>query len=126
MQPKLTRRSERLLVRELGDETVVYDLASERVTALDATTAAVWRGAEGVSLEALTSATGLSEQDVAAAVVRLEDAELLAKTGFSRRQLLARAGTVAAVGGLVSIAAQPAFAANSTPLNFSLYQLACT
>ena len=108
------RRSGRVIERTLDGETVVYDLDGDRITHLDAATAAVWQACDGrTDVEGVAAATGQTRAQVADALVRLDDAGLLA-SGLSRRQLLARAGAVAWAVPLISIAA-PAAAAAASP-----------
>jgi hypothetical protein len=109
------RRTDKLIVRDVEGETVVYNTATEMVTVLDAETAAVWKAADGEApIEAIAQALELPEEKVEVALVRLGDAGLL-KTPMSRRTLLRGAGTVVAAGGLMTIMAPPAFAASSSP-----------
>jgi len=114
-QPTVARRTDELVVRQFGDETVVYDLSTERVTALDAATAAVWSAAEQpATLSDIEASTGQSEEDVAAALVKLDGADLLQESGVSRRLLLKRIGLVTAgVVALPVVTAAPAWAACS-------------
>ena len=66
------------------------------------------------SLEGVCATTGLSEDDVAAALLRLDGAGLLERSGLSRRALLQRVGVVAALVPLLSIPAAAAYAASSS------------
>ncbi|HEY5184168.1 MAG TPA: PqqD family protein [Actinomycetes bacterium] len=112
--PLPAARTERLIIRDFGDEAVVFDVDTERVTHLDAVTAAVWRCCDGdATLVDVSEATLLTEEDVALALLRLQDAGLLTSGGTSRRALLRRAGTVAVLVPLLSMAAATAAAASS-------------
>lgn len=127
MNSRVTARTEGVVVRDVGVETVVYNLATEQVTALDPETAAVYRAAgDGASIDDLGSATSLSREKVAAALVRLADADLLLSSSLSRRQLLSRVGTVAAIGTVVTIAAPTAAMAASATKNASFNQTGCS
>lgn len=107
------RRTDKLIVREVEGETVVYDTASEMVTVLDAETAAVWQAADGEApIEAIAQSLELPQENVEVALVRLGDAGLL-KAAMSRRTLLRGAGAAVAAGGLVTLMAPPAYAACS-------------
>jgi hypothetical protein len=122
----LVRRTDRLVVREFGDEAVVYDLGSDRVTHLDAVTAAVWAACDGTrALGQVAETAGVDPGDAAAAAARLHDAGLLDAPGISRRQLLQRLGIVAAIVPLVSVAAATAASAASVPTVTAL-QLTCS
>ena len=112
------RRSGRVIERTLDGETVVYDLDGDRITHLDAATGAVWQACDGrTDVKGVAAATGQTRAQVADALVRLDDAGLLA-SGLSRRQLLSRAGAVAWAVPLISIAAPTAAmaASPSTPV----------
>lgn len=107
------RRTDKLIVREVEGETVVYDTASEMVTVLDPETAAVWQAADGQApIDKIAKDLALPQEKVEVALVRLGDAGLL-KTVMSRRTLLRGAGATVAVGGLMTVMAPPAFAAAS-------------
>ncbi|HEY5184167.1 MAG TPA: hypothetical protein VIM19_04495, partial [Actinomycetes bacterium] len=92
-QSIVARRTEGVVSRAFGDETVVYDVDSERVTHLDAVTTAVWLRCDGRStVGEVAVATGLGLDDVAVALIRLDEAGLLVGRVISRRVLLQRAG----------------------------------
>ena len=108
------RRRDGLITRQVGAETVVYDLATDRVTHLDESVATLWDALDGsTSLSRLAAATSMSMEAAGSAVVRLADAGLVEQTGLSRRALLARAGAVAWTVPLVSIVAPTAAYAQS-------------
>jgi hypothetical protein len=105
-------RQERLLVQELGEETIIYDQQRDRVHRLNRTAALVWRHCDGQhtvpDLAALLGDTsqGLGEADVVwLALDRLEKAHLLQERlvrpvgapPLTRRDVLRKA---AQVGGL--------------------------
>lgn len=135
MRPKA--KTESLLIEEFAGEAVVYDLDSDLVHRLDRRAYQVWRSCDGRrSIEMIASAMKEEQQSehpasdhlavVQAAVHQLQEAGLLLSAGEketsakrmpTRRDLLAKAGTVgAAAGGLIlvhSIAAPtPAMAAS--------------
>jgi hypothetical protein len=85
MLPK--RRSEKLLVRPLGDDVLVYDLARDRAHCLNPTAALVFELADGqTSIEAIAGVLGQrlgideAEPVVRLALDRLERARLLEKS----------------------------------------------
>ncbi|MEK6405892.1 MAG: PqqD family protein [Acidobacteriota bacterium] len=127
-------RQEELLVHELADEVLVYDLKRHKAHSLNKTAALVWQRCDGQS--SVTEITRLLEQELATSVdedvVRLaldqlERARLLGErpsqaTGgvrVSRRQLMRRMGLAAAVSLplVVSILAPTAQAAVSCTVN---------
>ena len=113
MPVTVTRRTEGLIVRSVGAETVVFDTATEQVTCLDAVTARVWAVLdEERTVDQLAAASDLPQEEVVVALARLSDAGLLAEqAGVSRRSLLRGAGTVAVAAPLMTIMAPaPAFA----------------
>jgi hypothetical protein len=111
MSPRVpAARVDGLVIRELADEVLVYDLERHEAHCLDRASAAIWRRCDGRST-AEQIATGLGDEIAAldkdlvgVALRRLDKAHLLAQKlpkGFTpslpRRELLKR---VAAVGGL--------------------------
>src|SRR5438045_202906 len=103
-------REEDLLVREFGDETLVYDLNRHMAYCLNRTSVLVWRQCDGQSgLAEITSAlqseavVGLDEEVVRLALKQLKRAHLIDGTigteagsrGMSRRELMKRAGIAA-------------------------------
>jgi hypothetical protein len=92
------------VVRELGDETLVYDLDTDAVHCLTGATASVWRAAaRPASVRSICKQTGLDERDTLAAVLHLGAANLLTAdgNGMSRRHLIQRAALVG--GGAVAM-----------------------
>ena len=127
--PRVPRaRADGLVVRELADEVLVYDLDRHEAHCLDRTSAAIWRRCDGRSTPAqIAKGLGgeLSSLDadlVWVALQRLDKAHLLEQRlpkghspALPRRELLKR---VAAVGGLsvLSITVPtPALAATCIP-----------
>lgn len=98
-------RKTNLVVQQSGDETLVYDLETNKAKCLNSSSAAVWRLCEGtrtlsdIALE-LTGKlkTEVSEDFVGLAISELALNELLSDTdhelhnGFSRRQLIRQVG----------------------------------
>jgi hypothetical protein len=107
-----TARQEGLLVRELNNEILVYDLHRDRAHCLNTTAALVWRRCDGQSriseiTQAIRSSSGGSVDDDAVwfAIEQLQRAHLInamtvRESGFSRlsrRDLIKKAGIAAAV-----------------------------
>ena len=122
-------RRESLLVEELSDETLVYDLERHKAHCLNQTAAFVWRRCDGrTSVSELASLLedelGMpgSEEVVWLALDRLERVHLLQRRGehgtetprYSRRQLVRRLGQIGiALPMIVSIVSPLAAAAVS-------------
>src|SRR5947209_5200075 len=100
-QITLPARVQGLIARDLGDEIVVLDPTTQQAHRLAGRDAEVWRQAG--------SAT--SDELLLAQASRLQALGLLDAKGISRRQLIARAGMVAAAAPLVSLALPMATAA---------------
>lgn len=137
-KPRPLARTEGLVVRELREEVLVYDLERHRAVCLNRTAAAVWRLCDG-RRDADSLARRLGEElkteapreVVLFALEQLERERLLAGTarrarrggtkagaGVSRRELLKRAGVGAALAlPLVTsiLAPTPAKAASCLP-----------
>ena len=105
-------RTEQLVVKELGDETLVYDETNHEAHCLNKTAAFVWRHCDGrTSVQKITRLltkemnTPVSEQLVWFALSQLEKSQLLEKNfsrpshvgQISRRELMRRLGVAAAV-----------------------------
>ena len=112
------------MVKTVGDEVLVYDLERARAHSLDALAAAIWRQCDGRRPVAALAAAVRAETGVpvtAAAVeyglAALGRARLLAGErpvpGPTRRQVLARIGTAAAIPLVLSITAPTAAQAQS-------------
>jgi hypothetical protein len=106
-------RKDELLVHELGDETLVYDLERHRAHSLNSSAALVWRHCDGRTTTTEMAALlerelnlPADEQVVLFALKRLQRARLLGEklpppaeaTNPSRRELMRRLGMV---GGMV-------------------------
>jgi hypothetical protein len=109
-------RKDGLLVRELGDEVVVYELESHRGHCLNRTAALVWHACDGRSTVAAIAAQvgrGLGvpadEQLVRYALRRLREARLLDApvegTSLTRRQVARRIGQAALLPIVISLLA---------------------
>jgi hypothetical protein len=116
-------RSEGLVVEELGDEVLVYDLSVKNAHCLSPTAASVWRRCDGrTPPPALARDLGLDQDQIAQALDELDRADLLvspvvAGDGLSRRELGLRVTKVAAgaaVLPLVLSIAAPAAAATAS------------
>ena len=112
VQPLPKARTEQLVIKELSDETLVYDETNHEAHCLNRTAAFVWRHCDGRTSVAkiarlLTKEmnTPVSEQLVWFALSQLEKAQLLEKhlprpinvVQISRRELMRRLGIAAAV-----------------------------
>ncbi len=127
-------RSNGLIVREVGDELLIYDTASDRATALNPLAARVWRACDGRSSVAEIVArvrqedaqlSGCSEFEARTAVLsaldKLDDSALVLgfeQTDQGRRDIVRWIGTgalaLAAVTTIVS--PTPAQAASCLPV----------
>lgn len=121
-------RTEDLVVEDLPDETLVYDLTRDRAHCLNPTAALVWRHCDGATTVADVSrllATELNvptrEAFVWAALERLDKVRLLAEpvrvpasaAGYTRREAVRALGLTAALPAIVSIVAPRAAHAQS-------------
>lgn len=100
------RRQEKLVVRELADETLVYDLARHKALCLNVAAAAVWKRCDGKATpQQLARELGMDVQAVWCALDQLGKDGLLegrptlpsGLAGLNRRQQLKLLGKVAAV-----------------------------
>lgn len=113
--PPLARNDE-LVVEELGDELLVYDLTRNEAHSLGALAARVWKACDGeTSVDAISTKLGVSRDEVDEALAGLSTTHLLdepEQSGMTRRGLTLRAvklGAAAAAAPLiVSIAAPTA------------------
>src|SRR4051794_34422745 len=103
----LPRKSSGLIARDLGDEIVVVQSATDTAHSLSGLTAQVWRSLDAGRLPSVP------EAELATALAELETAGLVEVPGMSRRQLLRRAGTVAVAGSVITIAMPEVMAAAS-------------
>jgi len=110
-------RNQGLLVRDLGDEVVVYDVESHRSHCLNRTAALVFRACDGHRTVAVIAAQvgrelrrPADEDLVRYTLRRLSDARLLnpatrEATSLTRRQLARRIGQVALLPVVISLLA---------------------
>ncbi len=99
-------KSARLIVREIDDETLVYDRARDAATCLNDFAAKVWRQCDGEkSVAGIADALGEDERAVWLALHQLTKAQLLTEaiafppdmtTAKSRREIAGRLGLGAA------------------------------
>ena len=108
-------RHQGLVVREVSDELLVYDLERHHAHCLNSTAAAVWRAADGGTLEDIRTRAGrqlgleLSEEIVLLALEQLDglhllDAPFARERGLDRSHLLRRAALVAGAVALPTTA----------------------
>ena len=121
-----TARKDSLIVKELDDETLVYDTQRDKAHCLNSTAALVWKNCDGKrtvgqlrELMEKNAGAPVPEEMVWLALDQLEDFKLLedapAKplqlSGMSRRNLVKRIGFAAiAIPVIISISAPPASA----------------
>jgi hypothetical protein len=123
MHPKA--REEDLLIKELAEETVVYDRKRNEAHCLNRTAALIWRHCDGQT-SAAELVTLLRKRDLPAdeavvwlALDRLENAHLLQEPlarsdeAVSRRQVMRKLGTV---GGLAILLPQVASIVVASPV----------
>lgn len=113
-------RNTELVIEELADELLVYDLKTDEAHCLGATAARVWRACDGeTTTTALAENLALDDEAVAQALDDLERCSLLvaAPAGLTRRELnirLTKVGAAAASLPFIVSIAVPAVAA-ATP-----------
>ena len=121
-----TARKDSLIVKELADETLVYDTQRDKAHCLNSTAALVWKNCDGKTtvgelrvLMEQNAGSPVPEEMVWLALDQLESFKLLddapAKplqlSGISRRNLVKRIGFAAiAIPVIISISAPPASA----------------
>jgi hypothetical protein len=110
-------RSEELVVEELDDQLLVYDLRTDQAHALSADAARVWRCCDGeTSVEALGASAGVELETTQRALAELESCGLLdsapgREQGSTRREAtvkLAKLGAAAASAPLIASIVAPA------------------
>ena len=117
-------RSEGLILEELGDEVLVYDLSSDTAHCLSPDAASVWQKCDGnTSIDDLATQVDLSAERVQDALHELERCELLMQPptlsgdGHTRRELslkVAKVGAAAAAMPMIVSVAAPAPAMAAT------------
>ena len=100
--PKPTAKTERLIVTEIDDETLVYDRARDVASCLNSVAAKVWRRCDGeTSVAGIAAALGEDERAVWLALHQLMKSQLLTEaiaippdmsTAKSRREIAGRLG----------------------------------
>src|SRR3954452_16915698 len=102
-------RTEGLVVEEIGDELLVYDLDTDEAHSLDPAAAAIWRACDGTTTPAdIAARLTLDDAAVQATLKHLGDLNLLTGQApavavtHSRRAVLRR-GLVAGAAGAVAI-----------------------
>jgi hypothetical protein len=124
-------RKEKLIIKELADETLVYDLENDKAHCLNQTAARVWKNCDGnrtvaelTALLAEETNSTVPNEVVWLALDQLAKFDLLDDTpklsfqfaGMNRRELVRRIGMGAlALPLIVSLAAPPASAQASNP-----------
>jgi hypothetical protein len=134
---KPSARAEGLVVQDLADETLVYDLERHKAHCLNRTAAAVWRLCDGKRDEAALARLLKEELGTAAAedVVRLALRDLgrarllqepvAADSRLSRRRLVQRLGQAVALPLVVSIVSPTAAQAATCRLTQPISPASC-
>jgi len=142
MEIRPIARSSDLVVQQIADETLVYDLKTHKAKCLNDTSAMVWKLCDGkrdaVEISMALSAelkTNVDENYVLLAIDQLQKEELLetdenfsiAFGGVSRRDVIKKVGFAAVVALPVvsSVLAPPASFAQSTPFCDVVTQPGC-
>jgi Coenzyme PQQ synthesis protein D (PqqD) len=120
--PKPKAKTERLIVREIDGETLVYDRSRDAASCLNEFAARVWRACDGeTSVAEIAAALGEDERAVWLALHQLTKAQLLTEAiafppdmsaAKSRREIGGRLGLGAAAFVTSIIAPMPAQAAS--------------
>jgi hypothetical protein len=121
-------RTEEIVIQEFGDETLVYDIGTDKAHHLNETVSMVFKNCDGRTSYADLSDTlkdkleiDIEDDFIWLALSELEKANLLentesssSATGISRRDVLVRYGSIAAAFPIVmSLVAPPAVQAQS-------------
>jgi hypothetical protein len=111
--PTPKAKTAHLIVREIDDETLVYDVSRHAATCLNDFAAKVWRRCDGrTSVADIADALGEDERAVWLALHRLNKSKLLVeeialpadmRTGKTRREIAGQLGFGAAVAAVSSI-----------------------
>jgi hypothetical protein len=106
-------KTERLIVKAIDDETLVYDVSRHSASCLTELAAKVWRRCDGTtSVAAIADTLGEDERTVWLALHQLNKSKLLVeeialppdmRTGKTRRQIAGQLGLGAAVAAVSSI-----------------------
>ncbi len=119
-------RAEELVVEEIGDERLVYDLRVNRAHSLSGTATQVWQRCDGkTTIATIAAQLELDADTVARALDELESCDLLdtgGGLGTTRRELGVRiakvGGAVAAAPLILSLTAPPALALLTPTVEF--------
>src|SRR5271155_1507891 len=113
MTTKPKTKTERLIVKAIDDETLVYDVSRHSASCLTELAAKVWRRCDGTtSVAAIADTLGEDERTVWLALHQLNKSKLLVeeialppdmRTGKTRRQIAGQLGLGAAVAAVSSI-----------------------
>ena len=126
-------RAEKLVIEEVGEELLVYDLTVDRAHSLSSIAARVWRACDGQrDVAGIAAHLSVDDETVTRALDGLRDCRLLdgetpaAANGMTRRDLTMRAAkvgaAVSAVPMIVSVVAPvPAAAATIEPRQCMLF-----
>src|SRR5271170_2996222 len=111
--PMPKAKTAHLIVREIDDETLVYDMGRHAATCLNEFAAKVWRRCDGTtSVADIADTLGEDERTVWLALHRLNKSKLLVeeialppdmRTGKTRREIAGQLGLGAAVAAVSSI-----------------------
>ncbi|HEX6391272.1 MAG TPA: PqqD family protein [Solirubrobacteraceae bacterium] len=118
-------RADELVIEELGDERLVYDLRVHRAHSLGATATSVWQRCDGkTSVAAIALELAVDPEVVEHALEELESCALLEEApqlGTTRRELgirIAKVGGAATAAPLIVSLAVPAVAAATPTVAF--------
>ena len=119
-------KTQRLIVREIDGETLIYDRSRDAASCLNGFAAEVWRHCDGeTSVAGIAAALGEDERAVWLALHKLVKSQLLTEalafppgmtTGKSRREITGRLGLGAAVAAVSSIVVSSAAAQSASCL----------
>ena len=125
MNPTSKAKTERLIVKVIDGETLVYEVSRHAATCLNEFAARVWRECDGEKHVAdIADALGEDERAVWLALHQLNKSKLLAeeialppdmRTGKTRRQIAGQLGLGAAVAAVSSIVMTTAAHASCSP-----------
>jgi len=111
--PMPKAKTERLIVREIDDETLVYDMGRHAATCLNEFSARVWRRCDGeTSVAGIAASLGEDERAVWLALHKLVKSQLLKEAiafprsmsnGKTRREIAVQLGLGAAAAAVSSI-----------------------
>jgi hypothetical protein len=106
MNFKPNARTREIIIQELTDETLIYDLENNKAFCLNKTAARIWKNCDGKKdLENLANELGTAKETILVALDGFQKNDLLtSKTdlpipekGLERRKFLIKAGTLSAI-----------------------------